>query len=124
MKSWGDEDQGYLVECRALERREALERDNSNDEVLTVEESVAAVLKSFEDVFEWPETLPPRRVIEHQIHLKKGSDPVNVRPYRYAYQQKAEMKRLVEEMLASGVIRPSTSPYSSPVLLVRKKDGS
>ena len=124
MKSWGDKDQWFLVECRALERREDLERDNSFDETLAVEESVAAVLKSFEDVFEWPETLPPRRVIEHQIHLKKGTDPVNVRPYRYAYHQKAEMEKLVEEMLASGVIQPSTSPYSSPVLLVRKKDGS
>ncbi|TYK28908.1 Transposon Tf2-6 polyprotein [Cucumis melo var. makuwa] len=34
------------------------------------------------------------------------------------------MERLVDEMLASGVIQPSTSPYSSPILLVRKKDGS
>lgn len=58
---------------------------------------MAVVLKSFEDVFEWPETLPPRRMIEHHIHLKTGVDPVNVRPYRYAYQQKTEMEKLVEE---------------------------
>ena len=124
MKSWGEEDQGFLVECRALERRESLEEEDSFDEVLTIEESVEVVLKRLEDVFEWPETLSPRRLIEHPIDLKKGTDPVNVRPYRYAYQQKTEMERLMEEMLASGVIKPSTSPYSSPVLVVRKKDGS
>ena len=118
VKTWGEEDQGYLVEYRALERCEI------SKEVLTEEESVAVVLKRFDDVFDWPETLPPRRVIEHHIHLTEGVNPVNVRPYRYAYQQKTEMEKLVEEMLSSGIIRPSTSPYSSPVLLVRKKDGS
>ncbi|TYK28539.1 Retrovirus-related Pol polyprotein from transposon opus [Cucumis melo var. makuwa] len=63
-------------------------------------------------------------MIEHHIHLKAGADPVNVRPNRYGFQQKAEMEKLVDEVLSSGVIRPSTSPYSSPVLLVKKKVGS
>lgn len=50
---------------------------------------------------------------------------MNVRPYRYAYQQKEEMEKLVYEMLASGrVISPSTSLYSNLVFLVKKKDGS
>ena len=86
------------------------------DEVYTRSESIPAVIDKFEDVFDWPETLPPRRSIERHIHLKGGTDLVNVRPYRRAYHQK-------EEMLTSGIICPSTSPYSSLVLLVKKKDG-
>ncbi|KAA0063300.1 Ty3/gypsy retrotransposon protein [Cucumis melo var. makuwa] len=115
---------GYLVECRALEKEDMEDREADTQFTETEEGRMAAIISKFSDVFERPNRLPPQRGIEHHIYLKQGADPVNVRPYRYAHHQKEEMKRLVDEMLTSGIIRPSTSPYSSPVLLVRKKDGS
>jgi hypothetical protein len=47
---------------------------------------------------------------------------VNLCRYRYNPAQKDEIERQVAEMLQQGVIQPSVSPFSSPVLLVQKKD--
>lgn len=54
--------------------------------------------------------------------MQPGYGPVFVRPYRYSYFQKREIDKLVKGMFSSGIIRPS--PYSAPVLLVKRKDGS
>ena len=82
------------------------------------------LLEEYTDIFEEPTKLPPAREVEHRIPLKKGVEPVNVRPYKYAYFQKDEIEKQVQDMLQQCIIRPSISPFSSPVLLVKKKDGS
>ncbi|KAA0040843.1 Ty3/gypsy retrotransposon protein [Cucumis melo var. makuwa] len=125
MKTWEKQDHDYLIECRSIKIVELNElMVDQKKERGETEERLIPVLNQFSDIFDWPEKLPPRRSIEHHIHLKEGTNPVNVRPYQYAYHKKEEMERLVSEMLASGIIRPSVRPYSSPVLLVKKKDGS
>nr|GFB27996.1 transposon Ty3-G Gag-Pol polyprotein [Tanacetum cinerariifolium] len=52
------------------------------------------------------------------------SQPVSSRPYRQPYYQKTEIEKQVRELLQQGLIRPSHSPFSSPVLLVKKSDGT
>jgi hypothetical protein len=52
-----------------------------------------------------------------------GAAPVNIRPYKYSPAQKDEIERQIAEMMQNGIIKPSQSPYASPVLLVKKKIG-
>lgn len=85
---------------------------------------IQEVMNEFNSVFEEPQGLPPRRRCDHSIPLIPGSKPVNLRPYGYNPAQKDEIEQQVRDMLKSGVIHPSVSPYSSLALLVNKKDGT
>ena len=49
---------------------------------------------------------------------------MHTRAYRFPPDQKDEIEKQLKDMISKGIIRPSASPYPSPVLLVRKKDGS
>jgi hypothetical protein len=89
-----------------------------------VDPKISEVLQSFQPVFDIPQGLPPSRSCDHSIPLIQGYQPVFIWPYRYAPAVKDEIERQVNEMLASGIIQHSNSPFSSPVLLVRKKDQS
>lgn len=80
------------------------------------------LLLRYNNLFQKPSTLPPPRQVVHRITLKPATPPITVRPYRYPHFQKNKIENQVSELLAAGLIRPSTSPYSSLVLLVKKKD--
>jgi hypothetical protein len=68
--------------------------------------------------------LPPEREVFHTINLEEGHRPPNRPAYRLAPSELAECEKTVDELLKLGLIRPSCSPFASPVLFVRKKDGS
>ena len=91
---------------------------------LTVPSAVQALLSEFASLFEPVSGLPPRRPCDHSIPLIPGAQPVFVRPYRYASLLKSEIEQQVSEMLQHDIIQKSTSPFASPVLLVKKKDQS
>lgn len=82
------------------------------------------LLSKFKGVFEEHKGLPPEREINHTIELQKEAGPVSVRPYRYPHHHKGEIERQVRDMLSQGIIRNSSSAFSSPVILVKKKDDS
>ncbi|KAK1646483.1 hypothetical protein QYE76_064288 [Lolium multiflorum] len=83
-----------------------------------------SLLAAFSDVFTEPQGLPPPRAHDHHIHLIPGTQPIVIQPYRYPAIQKDELERQCAEMLARGLIRQSSSAFSSLVLLVRKHDGT
>ncbi|GJX97370.1 transposon ty3-I gag-pol polyprotein [Tanacetum coccineum] len=61
---------------------------------------------------------------DHIIPLKEGANHVNIRPYKHPPSQKDAIESMVQELLDSKVIRPSYSPFSSPIVIVKKKDGT
>jgi hypothetical protein len=50
--------------------------------------------------------------------------PVVYTPYRLSLAERKVVKQITTELLQNGIIRESRSPYASPILLVKKKDGT
>ncbi|XP_071687165.1 uncharacterized protein [Rutidosis leptorrhynchoides] len=46
-------------------------------------EGLTILLNEFNDIFEVPTSLPPKRTFDHRIPLKEGTQPLNIRPYRH-----------------------------------------
>lgn len=98
--------------------------DNWNDRTINLEPEMSTLLHTSKEIFQIPKGLPPKRELTHEILLKEGAQPVKVRPYRYPHSQKQQIEKLVQDMLEEGIIQPSLSPFSSPIILVKKKDGT
>ena len=59
----------------------------------------------------------------YKVILPKDETPVYVPQYRVPFKAKEIIEEQVSELLSQGVIEPSTSPFNSPLLLVKKPKG-
>ena len=83
---------------------------------------VRNILKQFKDVLTDKPGITSN-VEPHKVTLTHDQ-PIRVKPYPLSFAKKAVIKEELDKLLALGVIEPSTSPYSSPVVLVSKSDNS
>ena len=66
--------------------------------------------------------IPLERDATFEIKLIPGTQPIHKASYQMAPKEQVELKRQLDDLLAKGFIRPSRSPWASPVLFVDKKD--
>ena len=114
---------GKTIKVSAQERK--ISRQPRLNKVDISELSKVPVVCEFPDVF--PEELPgmpPDREIEFRIELAPGTAPIYKKPYRMAPSELVELKKQIKELLDKGFIRASSSPWGSPVLFTKKKDGT
>jgi len=87
----------------------------------TQKQELFALLREFRDIFS---DLPGiTDIAEHRIQLT-DNNPIRCKPYPIPYALRDVVKSEIDEMCQLGIIEPSESPYSSPLLIVKKKDGS
>jgi hypothetical protein len=86
---------------------------------------IAAVLCRYADVFSTGENdRELTSLTEHSIPTKPDANPVRHVPRRLGPEKEAEVDRQVTKLLEDGLIEPGHGAWSSPVVLVRKKDNS
>eukprot|EP00794_Sanderia_malayensis_P010600 gene10600-biopygen7736 len=87
-------------------------------------QELAEFLRQYEDVFAATSLdLGHTTVIKHEIDTGDAG-PIKQPPYRVSQAQRAEIEQQISNMLEQNVINVWSSPWSSPVVLVKKKDGT
>ncbi|KAJ9514363.1 hypothetical protein QJQ45_012292 [Haematococcus lacustris] len=81
------------------------------------------LLDEYSDVFQPITGLPPERAVGHSIPLQPDGKPPARPSYRMSKPEQEELRKQITDLLAKGLIEPSSSPYAAPVLFVQKKSG-
>ena len=84
-------------------------------------DQLQGVVRKYEHIF--TDVPGHANVIEHEVKLT-SDEPIRSKPYTIPYSARESLKKDIQDIEKMGVIRESKSPYSSPVVIVGKKDGT
>ncbi|KAL5486484.1 hypothetical protein EMCRGX_G018971 [Ephydatia muelleri] len=87
-------------------------------------EMLFSLLMEYKDVFSFRSSdLGHTSLLQHRINT--GSEgPIQCPPRRIPQARREDVRRLLREMLDNGIVEPSEGPWSSPIVLAKKKDGT
>ena len=84
-------------------------------------EQINHILSDFSDILK---SSPGHTVtVQHDI-LVSSNEVIRVKPYKLPFASQEFVKEEIKKLLELNVIEPSVSPFCSPIVLVKKKDGS
>lgn len=109
----------------ATAEREMIRQMTTNSDVTPEQRAeLEYILRDNADTFAYSnQELGRTAIVQHTIDT--GSHPpIRHRPYRTTPEKREEIDKQVKEMLEANVIRPSTSAWAAPVVLVAKKNGT
>jgi len=98
-----------------------------NEGSVPVQPGLEELLSQFEDIFSdkaVPDLPRSRGSDDHTIPTIPDARPIARNPYRLSPEEREVLKQRLKELIEAGHIRASSSAWGSPVLFVRKKDGS
>ena len=84
-------------------------------------DKINALLRDYKCIFSQKDTdIGNTDLLKMKIDLTSDK-PVNIPPYRIPLHKRDAVDKTIENLLESGIVRPSISPYNAPVVLVKKK---
>jgi transposase InsO family protein len=84
--------------------------------------ALSSILQQHITLFDCSVVTQANTPVQHTINTG-DHPPISCRPYPKTIQQRREIQAEIQKMLANKQIRPSNSPWSSPVIIHKKKDG-
>lgn len=86
--------------------------------------ALAALVSNYSDVVATSmSNLGRTSLTAFDIDEMEGSNTIQCKPFRLSQTERKGLRAITDQLLEAGMIEPSTSPYASPVLLVKKKNG-
>jgi len=121
------DDDGIIFHDKRLDLYNTKQKETHKDVVIISglnskqRKEAEQLVEEFKDIFSDVPTTT--NIVEHKVELTHDK-PIKSKPYPMPYKMQEVVDKDIADMLAMGIIEPSHAPYASPLVLVKKPDGT